>query len=555
MLITKKINHIFMTVFVLATAAVTLLGMKAYALQWDYTNVAYGPEARQWMNIAVPVAAEPSGIFFWAHANGGSPNSLTEKEADAMLDNGYAVVSWGSVGSLSGQATDLVTGWADAQEVFDYVRANAATWNMDPNNIIIGGRSRGSVLSWKLAHSPHSAIVGIYMYNALPQGVWVNTTVWDPAAEVTADAPLTYLVYGPEWGSSDGHAPDNVAPVEAKYSQMGIEDRYTLYQDMWGDFQDSNSQWSNEYSTSHYLPEMIALLESTEGPTNGYNMLLMGNSFFKPYANRIGDLAIDAGYAGHTDTVVTRGGDNGWPISFWNDDGAGDIGDEHRLIKATLDAGGVDILGMVPTNPEGIVNPTDGYSEWIHYALQNNPNIKVFISLSPPDFPSIWQQTAETAGFNNMQAAWEAYMYGGVHQTLLELLRDEFPSTTFFTIPTGQAALTLRQMFDDDVLLDDVAFQGLAANSLFTDTKGHQGDIVATTGSLVWLNALYGVDLSAYSYDTGFNTDLKGIAQTVMDEHFGKGLSVHSVPTVGWVGSLALGLSMLVLGLMRVARR
>ena len=64
LIIIKKINHIFMTVFVLATAAVTLFGMKAYALQWDYTNVAYGPEARQWMNIAVPVAAEPSGIFF-----------------------------------------------------------------------------------------------------------------------------------------------------------------------------------------------------------------------------------------------------------------------------------------------------------------------------------------------------------------------------------------------------------------------------------------------------------------------------------------------------------
>ena len=27
---------------------------------------------------------------------------------------------------------------------------------------------------------------------------------------------------------------------------------------------------------------------------------------------------------------------------------------------------------------------------------------------------------AEEAGFNSMQAAWEAYMYGEVHQTLLE---------------------------------------------------------------------------------------------------------------------------------------
>ncbi|MDG2473550.1 MAG: hypothetical protein P8M71_10630 [Pseudomonadales bacterium] len=480
---------------------------------------------------------------------------MTEKEANAMLDNGYAVVSWGSVGQLSGQATDVVTGWADAQEVFDYVRANAATWNMDPNNIVIGGRSRGSVLSWKLAHSAHPAIVGIYMYNALPQSVWVNTTVWDPAAEVTADAPLTYLVYGPEQGSSDGHTPDNVAPVEAKYTELGIADHYTLYQDMWGDFQDNNGNWSNTYTTSHYLPGMIALLETGEQPTNGYNMLLMGNSFFAPYAQEIGDLAIGAGYTGHTDTVVTRGGDNGWPFSFWNDDGAGEIGDEHRLIKATLDAGGVDILGMVPTNIDGIVNPTDGYSEWIHYALQNNPNIKVFISLSGPDFPSVWQQTAEAAGFNSMQAMWEAYMYGGVHQTRLELLRDEFPSTTFFTIPTGQATLTLKKMYDDDELLDEVAFEGPKASSLFTDPMGHQGDIIRTTGSLVWLNALYGVDLPTYSYDSGFNTDLKGIAQTIMDQHRSNTLSIYSVPTVGGVGLLTLGLTMLGLGLMRIVRR
>lgn len=199
------------------------------------------------------------------------------------------------------------------------------------------------------------------------------------------------------------------------------------------------------------------------------------------------------------------------------------------------------------------MNPTDGYSEWIHYALQNNPNIKVFISLSGPDFPSDWQQTAEAAGFNSMQAAWQAYMYGGVHQTLLELLRDEFPSTNFFTIPTGQATLTLKKMYDDDELLDDVAFEGPQASSLFTDPKGHQGDIIRTTGSLVWLNALYGVDLPTYSYDSGFNTDLKGIAQTIMDEHFDKGLSHHTVPAMGVGGLLALG--MLMLGFVQSLKR
>ena len=51
------------------------------------------------------------------------------------------------------------------------------------------------------------------------------------------------------------------------------------------------------------------------------------------------------------------------------------------------------------------------------------------------------------------------------------------------------------------------------------DTKGHQGDIIIEAGSLVWLNSIYSVDLSNFSYETGFNTDLHEIAKQIMDSH------------------------------------
>ena len=41
--------------------------------------------------------------------------------------------------------------------------------------------------------------------------------------------------------------------------------------------------------------EGIIVEEPIEDIT-GYNMLLMGHSFFKPYANRIGEIAIDANF-------------------------------------------------------------------------------------------------------------------------------------------------------------------------------------------------------------------------------------------------------------------
>ena len=45
--------------------------------------------------------------------------------------------------------------------------------------------------------------------------------------------------------------------------------------------------------------------------TQGYNMLLIGNSFFRPYAEKLDDMAIHAGLDNHNSTTVFRGGDNG----------------------------------------------------------------------------------------------------------------------------------------------------------------------------------------------------------------------------------------------------
>ena len=50
-----------------------------------------------------------------------------------------------------------------------------------------------------------------------------------------------------------------------------------------------------------------------------------------------------------------------------------------------LDGGNIDMLGMTGYYNED--DPTSGFSEWIEYALQKNPNVKIFISIPPIDFP------------------------------------------------------------------------------------------------------------------------------------------------------------------------
>jgi len=251
---------------------------------------------------------------------------------------------------------------------------------------------------------------------------------------------------------------------------------------------------------------------------NGYNMLLIGNSFFKPYAEKLDDLSVLAGFENHTSTRITRGGDNGRAINFWNDSTT----NEHQQIKATLDQGNIDIFGMTAGHDgieSGALDRTIGHRAWINYALQKNPNITIFIAIPQVDFPADWEQRAQGLGFSNIQELTDYVVNSIVHQEMVDQLRIEFPSTKIFTIPTGRASVKLDQLNTDDALLDDISRFGPKATSLFRDTKGHQGDIIEETGSLIWLNSIYGVDVSTFSYETGFNTDLHEIAKQIMDSH------------------------------------
>lgn len=255
--------------------------------------------------------------------------------------------------------------------------------------------------------------------------------------------------------------------------------------------------------------------EETPQPiqTQGYNMLLIGNSFFKPYAEKLDDLSILAGFENHNSTRITRGGENGRPINFWNDSNTS----EHQQIKATLDQGNIDIFGMTAGHePE---DPTEGHRAWINYALQNNPNITIFIAIPQIDFPADWEQRAQEYGFETIQELYDYFVNDIVHHQIVDQLRIEFPSTKIFTIPTGWTSVKLDQMNENNELLDDISRFGPQSTSLFVDPKGHQGDIIRETGTMLWLSSIYGINLSNFTYDTGFNTNLHEIAKQITDSH------------------------------------
>ena len=255
---------------------------------------------------------------------------------------------------------------------------------------------------------------------------------------------------------------------------------------------------------------IITVNDVVEG-LGGVNMLLMGNSFFRPYAERFSELALDADFLEHRDTIVMRGGVYGTPIGLWTTE------DTNTEIKQILDSGNIDILGMTWYFNEN--NPTSGFSEWIEYALQNNPSIKIFVHIPPIDFPADWQQTAEDYGYNNIRDLYGYLVSDLTHKSVIDQLREIYPSTEIFTLPTGWATFDLVDQYENNLLLDDISLFGSYDDSIFRDTKGHQGKIVVNTGALIWLNGLYGVNLRTNDSDTGFNTDLHTIAENIMDLH------------------------------------
>ena len=280
-----------------------------------------------------------------------------------------------------------------------------------------------------------------------------------------------------------------------------------------------------KFILNFYILIFILSCTKNENPqliqTQGYNILLIGNSFFKPYADHLDNLASEANLNEHSSTVVKRGGELGRPINLWNDSNT----EEHQLIKSTLDQGNIEVFGMTSGYDIGSDNPTEGHSAWIRYALKNNPNIIIFIAIGSFDFPNgdsngtrpDWDTFASDNGFNSIQEFYDYYINEMIHKEIVDKLRLEFPSTKIFTIPTGWATKNLAQMNLDNELLDDISMVGPKSSSIFTDEKGHQGQIVIETGTMIWLNSIYQINLEDFDYDTGFNTDLHQIAIDVIN--------------------------------------
>lgn len=186
----------------------------------ENARVPYGPNSRQWLNLYLADSDKPAPVFFYAHANGSTAFTIKQYEVDRLTGDGFTIVSWESIATVR-TAQELATTWKDATDAFEWVKKNAAKYNLDTENIIVGGRSRGTGASWKLAHSGNRSIKGLYMMEAMGDQFWTDASMFDPLAEITATSPPIVMPYWREPGTSDTHDPEHGAKIVQRYRELG----------------------------------------------------------------------------------------------------------------------------------------------------------------------------------------------------------------------------------------------------------------------------------------------------------------------------------------------
>ena len=237
-------------------------------------------------------------------------------------------------------------------------------------------------------------------------------------------------------------------------------------------------------------------------PGGGFDSLFIGHSFFRPMAEEMAVLAPLAGFDAHTQEVVFSGGATGSPEGLWLQD------TKRANIQAELDEGDIDLFGMTyhPDYPS-----LTGYVNWIDYALAANPDTIVFVAI-----PWITNPVNYTAA---SYAAALDVGYPAVAYPLIDSLRDAYPDTTIFAIPYGLSAGELYTRYADGELDDVTELVGSNGSGVFRDGFGHADHILEDLASLVWLQAIYGVDLAAFDAGYDWTVDLNTIASSILAEH------------------------------------
>jgi len=197
--------------------SVSCIGQNQLAIP-TYSNIFYGDSIYNWLNIYLTQSNTPTAVYIWAHGNGTNANHFPEDVCNDLKDNNISLISWESISKVE-NIEDFNKAQNDFYLVMDWVYENAEIYNIDTNKIVVGGRSRGSIISWAYSHEKFKKIKGIYSVQGFPDDSWAFK---DFREDIQPFSPDMFLTYFSTPTSNDGHNPANGEQLVAKYQNIGL---------------------------------------------------------------------------------------------------------------------------------------------------------------------------------------------------------------------------------------------------------------------------------------------------------------------------------------------
>ena len=176
-------------------AANLLLCSVAFSQSPTHADVTYGA-GQEVVDMYLAKSPAPTPIYIWGHAKGQTYKRVSKDAVSLCLDAGYSFLSIEANDDNNDGIQDLYfkEPWL---KILDFVIANAAKYNIDPENIFIGGRSLGSIGSFPAAMERWEDVRGVYSMQALPTGGKQH------AALVGKNSPPCHLIYRGAPGSGN----------------------------------------------------------------------------------------------------------------------------------------------------------------------------------------------------------------------------------------------------------------------------------------------------------------------------------------------------------------
>jgi len=185
----------------------------------SHTDLSYGT-GQEVVDMYLAESPAPTPVYIWGHAKGQTHKRVPKDAVSLCLDAGYSFLSIEANDDNHDGIQDLYIKepWL---KILDFVIANAAKYNIDPENIFIGGRSLGSMGSFPAAMERWKDVRGVYSMQALPTGGKAH------AALVSKNSPPCHLIYRSAPGSGN-HDPLNGMMIQDAYRSAGIADRFAI---------------------------------------------------------------------------------------------------------------------------------------------------------------------------------------------------------------------------------------------------------------------------------------------------------------------------------------